>query len=119
MRRNKITEIIKYFIKIKFEADGKKKNKKINKLPIYQETVKNKKKIKYKQKKSIFSVNKIETKKNKNTKESPKKPNNKKRNNEKAQNKKKNLKKEKKKNNFPPKKKKNINHININNNISS
>ena len=115
MRRNKITEIIKYFIKIKFEAE--EKNKKINKLHIYQETVKNKKKIKYKQKKNIISVNKIETKKNRETNKSPKKLNNKKRNNEKVQNKKKNLKKEKKKNNFPPKKKKNVKHININNNI--
>jgi len=116
MRRNKITEIIKYFIKIKFQAEGINKNQKNNKTQIYQDTAKKQKNIKYddKKNKNIFSRNKTEAKRKRSTKKPPKKSNNKNRNNEKVQNKKKNLKKE---NNFPPKKKNNIKNIKINNNI--
>ena len=77
MRRNKIAELIKYFIKIKFEAEGINKNQKNSKMPIYQEISKSPKKIKYNDKnnKNINSVNKIEAKQNRKTKNSPKKQN--------------------------------------------
>ena len=45
-RRNKIAELIKYFIKIKFLTEGNNKNKKNSTMPIYQEISKSPKKIK-------------------------------------------------------------------------
>ena len=59
MRRNKIIEIIKYFIKNKFEAEGTNKNQKKSRKPIYLGASKIQKKIQYngKQNKNINSVN--------------------------------------------------------------
>ena len=83
MRRNKITELIKYFIKIKFETKGinKNQNQKNNKIHIYQEIAKNKNKNNIKQNKNKISFRRI--------KKSPKKLNNKNKSNESVQNKKK------------------------------
>ena len=69
MRRNKIAELIKYFIKIKFETKGinKNQNQKNNKIHIYQETAKNKNKNNIKQNKNKISFRRI--------KKSPKKLN--------------------------------------------
>ena len=140
MKRNKIIEIIKYFIKIKFEAYGsnKDKNSKKNKIGRFKEIIhisKNKEKVtnnknkngEIKTKKPIISkktsINKKEAKKNINKIKSPKKSkilNNKTFNNENLdkKNKKINLKEDKKKHNFPPKRiLNNIKNISINNNI--
>ena len=143
MKRNKIIEIIKYFIKIKFEAYGsnKDKNSKKNKIGRFKEIIhisKNKEKVtnnknkngEIKTKKPIISkktsINKKEAKKNINKIKSPKKSkilNNKTFNNENLdkknkKNKKIILKKDKKKHNFPPKRMiNNIKNISINNNI--
>ena len=101
IRRNKIIEIIKYFLKIKFKVNEENINKERNKIIIHKNCVKT-------------LINNIEIKQKSNKK------NNKILNNEKIekndkQNKKK-MKKEEKNNNFPPKKK-NIKYISINNNI--
>ena len=143
MKRNKIIEIIKYFIKIKFETNSsnKDKNSKKNQKSTFKENIltynKKEKIINYKNKNgeiktnnSIISkktsINKKETKIKINKMKSLKKSkssNNKTINNENAdkkskKNKKINLKKYIKKHNFPPKRmSNNIKNININNNI--
>ena len=102
IRRNKIIEIIKYFLKIKFKVNEENINQERNKIIKHNNCVKT----------SII---------NKEIKQKRNKINNKSLTKEKIENKniqnKKRKKKEEKKNNFPPKKKKNIKYININNNI--
>ena len=75
MRRNKIIEIIKYFIKIKFETEGTNKNQKESRKSIYLGASKKQKKIQCngKQNINISSVNIMESKKNKKTNNSSKK----------------------------------------------
>ena len=137
MKRNKIVEIIKYFIKNKFESNkggNKDKNSKKNKKCTFKEninTYNNKKKINNNKNKNNrlytyntatykkTSINKEEIKKSLNKMKSPKKSNNKIFKTEigDKKNKKINLKKDKKKQNFPPKRTtNNIKNLNINNN---